>query len=144
LIAFSRASPSWTNSTKGINAVGTILKTRVGQPIFTVNESNLPQDEFVAKFCGEPGTGRKGLFIWKDTKPFRVASNFHGSEAVKVQRKQRYGSFRTKSCPKAIGDYVDNMGGVDTVNQLRSYYERDRKSKNSGTVSFTPSWKHVW
>ncbi len=37
---------------RGINAVGTILKTRVGQPIFTVNESNLPQDEFVAKFGG--------------------------------------------------------------------------------------------
>jgi hypothetical protein len=100
----------------------------VGQPIFTVNETNLPQDEFVAKFGGEPGTGRKGLFIWKDTKLFRVASNFHGSEVVKVQRKQRDGSFRTKSCPKAIGDYVDNMGGVDTA-MLRSYYERDRKEK---------------
>jgi hypothetical protein len=34
-----------------INAVGTILKTRVGQPVMTVNEPNLPQDEFVAKFC---------------------------------------------------------------------------------------------
>jgi hypothetical protein len=73
------------------------------------------------KFGGEPGTGRNGLFIWKDTKPFWVTSNFHGSEVVKVQRKQRDGSFRTKSCPKAIGDYVDNMGGVDT------YYERDSK-----------------
>ncbi len=89
---------------RGINAVETILKTRVGQPIFTVNESNLPQEEFVAKFGGEPGTGRKGVFIWKDTKPFRVASNFHGSGAVKVQKKQRDGSFRTKYCPKAIGD----------------------------------------
>jgi hypothetical protein len=48
---------------RGINAVGTILKTRVGQPIFTVNESNLLQEEFVAKFGGEPGTGRKGVFI---------------------------------------------------------------------------------
>jgi hypothetical protein len=48
---------------RGINAVGMILKTRVGQPIFTVNESNLPQDECVAKFGGEAGTGRKGVFI---------------------------------------------------------------------------------
>jgi hypothetical protein len=72
---------------RGINAVGTILKTRVGQPIMPVNESNLPQDEFVAKFSGEPGTGRKCLFIWKDTKAFRDASNFHGSEVVKVQSK---------------------------------------------------------
>jgi hypothetical protein len=52
----------------------------------TVNESNLPQDEFVAKFGGEPGTGRKGLLTWKDTKPFRIASNFHGSEIVNMKR----------------------------------------------------------
>ncbi len=43
-------------------------------------------------------------------------------------RKQRDGSFRSKSYPKAIDDYVDNMGDVDTANQLRSYYERDRKA----------------
>ncbi len=82
----------------------------------TVNELNLPLDKFVAKFCDEPGTGRNSPFIWKDTKAFRVASNFHGSELVKVKRKQRDGSLRTMSCPKAIGDYVDNMGGVDTAN----------------------------
>jgi hypothetical protein len=38
-----------------------ILKIRKWQPILMVNESNLPQGEFVAKFGGEPGTGRKGL-----------------------------------------------------------------------------------
>jgi hypothetical protein len=38
---------------RGINGVGTIFKTRVGQPIMTVNESNLPQGEFVAKFGAE-------------------------------------------------------------------------------------------
>jgi hypothetical protein len=113
----------------GINAVGTILPSRVNQPIMTKNESNLQQDEFVAKFGGEPGTCRKGIFIWRDTKAFRLASNYHGSEVVQVERKQRDGSFRKKPCPKAIADYVDNMGGVDTANQLRSYYERDRKSK---------------
>ncbi len=94
---------------RGINAVQTILKTRVGQPIMAVNEPNLWQDEFVTKFCGEPGTGRKGLFVWKDTKAFRITSNFHDWEFVKVQSKQRDGSFRTKSFPKAIGDNVDNM-----------------------------------
>lgn len=113
----------------GVNAVGTILPSRVNQPIMTKNESNLRPDEFVAKFGGEPGTCRKGIFVWRDTKAFRVASNYHGSDIVKVRRKQRDGSFRSKSCPKAIDDYVNNMGGVDTANQLRSYYERDRKAK---------------
>jgi hypothetical protein len=113
----------------GVNAVGTILPSRVNQPIMTKNESNLRPDEFAAKFGGEPGTCRKGIFVWRDTKAFRVASNYHGSDIVKVRRKQRDGSFRSKSCPKAIDDYVNNMGGVDTANQLRSYYERDRKAK---------------
>jgi hypothetical protein len=37
---------------RGINGVGKILKTRVGQPIMTANEWNLPQNQFVAKFGG--------------------------------------------------------------------------------------------
>lgn len=113
----------------GVNAVGTIQPSRVDQPVMAKNESNLRPDEFAAKFGGEPGTVRKGIFIWRDTKAFRVASNYHGSDIVEVERKQRDGSFKIKSCPKAIADYVDNMGGVDTANQLRSYYERDRRSK---------------
>ncbi len=95
----------------------------------TKNESKLPPDEFAAKFGGEPGTCRKGIFVWRNTKAFWVASNYHGSDIVKVRRKQCDGSFRSKSCPKAIDDYFNNMGGVDTANQLRSYYERDRKTK---------------
>ena len=113
----------------GINAVGTILPSRVNQPIMMKNESNLKQGEFVAKFGGEPGTCRKGIFIWREAKAFRLASNFHGSEVVEVKRKLRDGSFCYKPYPKAVADYVDNMGGVDTANQLRSSYERDRKSK---------------
>ncbi len=113
----------------GVNDVGTILPSRFNQPIMTKNESNLRPDEFVAKFGVEPGKYQKGIFVWRDTKLFRVASNYHGSDIVKVRRKQRDGSFRSKSCPKAIDDYVNNMGGVDTANQLRSYYERDCKAK---------------
>ncbi len=81
----------------GVNAVGTILPSRVNQPIMTKNESNLRPDEFAAKFGGEPGTCRKGIFAWRDTKAFRVTSNYHGSDIVKVRRKQRDGSFRSKS-----------------------------------------------
>ncbi len=113
----------------GVNAIGTILPSRVNQPIVTKNESNLRPDEFAAKFGCEPGTCRKGIFVWRDTKAFRVASSYHSSDIVKLRRKQRDGSFRSKSCPKAIDYYVNNIGGVNTANQLRSYYERDRKAK---------------
>jgi hypothetical protein len=46
-----------------------------------------------------------------------------------VQRMQRDGTYNDKSCSKAIADYSKFIGGVDTANQLRSYYERDRRSK---------------
>jgi hypothetical protein len=49
-----------------------------------------------------------------------------------------------KSCPKAIGDYVDNMGGVDTANQLRSYYKRERKSKKWWNLSLLYSLMETW
>ncbi len=108
------------------NDVGTILQSRFNM---TKNDPNLRPDEFAAKFGSEPRTCRKGIFVWRDTKAFLVASNYHGSDIVKVFRKQRDGSFRTKSCPKASVYYVDNMGGVETANQLRSYNEKDRKAK---------------
>jgi hypothetical protein len=48
---------------------------------------------------------------------------------VEVKRKQKDGKYKMKTCPKAFADYGKYMGGVDTANQMRSYYERDRRSK---------------
>jgi hypothetical protein len=148
VVAFDRFFTSIAHLEKlrenGVNAVGTILPSQVNQLIMTKNESNLRPDEFAAKFGGKPGTCRKEIFVWRDIKAFRFTSNYHVPYIVKVSRKQRDGSFRSKSFPKAIGYFVNNMGGVDTAKQMRSYYERDRKSKNGSTVSFTPLWKHVW
>jgi hypothetical protein len=124
-----------------------IFQSRVHQryqTIMTKNESNLRPEEFVAKFGGEPGTCRKRIFVWRDTKPFRVASNYHVLDIVKVLRKQRDGSFRRKSCPKAMKDYVDNMGDVDTANSCVPTTRETEKPKNGGSVFYTFSWRHVW
>jgi hypothetical protein len=67
--------------------------------------------------------------MWKDTKAFRVLSNYHSYDTIVVYRKQRDGTYIEKSCPKTMADYSKFMGGVDTANQLRSYYEGDRRSK---------------
>jgi hypothetical protein len=111
----------------GTNAVGTINRIRVNQPI--MQEKLLKQDEFRAKVGGQTETCRKSLFLWKDTKAFRVLSYYHDSDTVVVQRKQRDGTYLEKLCPKAMADYSKFMGGIDTAIQLRSYYERDRRSK---------------
>jgi hypothetical protein len=114
----------------GKNAVDKINPIRVNQPI--MQEKLLKKDEFQAKVGGLIGTCRKGLFLCKNTKAFRVLSNYHGSNTVVVQRKQRDGTYNEKSCPRAMADYSNFMGGADTANQLRSYYERDRRSKKWG------------
>ena len=110
---------------RGINAVGTINKLRLNQPV--MDELSLKQGQFRGKFSNEEP--RKGLFIWKDTRAFRVISNYHGAETVDVERTQRDGSKKWVKCPLAMADYNQYMGGVDTANHLRSLYERDRRSK---------------
>jgi hypothetical protein len=57
----------------GTNAVGTINPIRVKQPI--MQEKLLKQDEFWTKVGGQTGTCRKSLFLWKNTRAFRVLSN---------------------------------------------------------------------
>ena len=109
----------------GVNAVGTIKKSKADQPILF--ESDLRQDQYVGRIGGKGP--RKAIFMWHDTKTFRVISNYHGSDLVEVERRQKDGKYKKKTCPKAFADYGKYMGGVDTANQMRSYYERDRRSK---------------
>jgi hypothetical protein len=118
----------------GINAFGTLNSKRAFQPILF--EKAPRQNKFVGRIGGqiergegEDPTPRKAIFMWKDTKPFRVISNYHGSDLSEVQRKKRNGSVRNVTCPKAMADYGKFMGGVDRANQYSSYYERDRRSK---------------
>ena len=61
----------------GINAVGTIDSRKAFQPI--IIEKNLRQNQFVDRIAGqierelgEDPTPRKAIFMWKDTKAFRV------------------------------------------------------------------------
>jgi hypothetical protein len=48
--------------------------------------------------------------MWHDTKTFRVISNYHGSDLVEVQRKQKDDKYKMKTCPKAFADYGKYMG----------------------------------
>ena len=131
IVAFDSFSTSVSLMDKlysiGVNAVGTVNAKRVRQTILF--EKNLEEGEYRAKFGGEPGSCRKSIFIWKDNAIFRLMSNYHGSDIVKVQRKQRDGTSKDKNCPKAMDDYNRYIGGVHTANQLRSCYEKDRRSK---------------
>lgn len=88
------------------------------------------------------------VLVWNDKKPVALISSFHNDEMVQKINKPRnktnnskYDFYDSSSCenslintqsktiPKMIKDYNDNMGGVDLFDQLLQYYSPRRKSK---------------
>ena len=65
---------------------------------------------------GKDPTPRKAIFMWKDTKDFRVIFNYHGSDLSEVHRMKRKGGIRNVTCRQAIADYGKFMGGVERAN----------------------------
>ncbi|GBP21588.1 PiggyBac transposable element-derived protein 4 [Eumeta japonica] len=74
-----------------------------------------------------------GYWKWKDNKVANFVSNFHGNQEATVARKEKNGSKSAITCPIAVKDYNNYMGGVDTADRLRALYCIDRKS---------PKWWH--
>lgn len=68
-------------------------------------------------------------FKWMDNRAVFFASNYHGTEVDKVKRKNQKGDKLNVSCPVVVKDYNQNMGGVDCADQLRQYYNVNRRSR---------------
>ena len=70
---------------------------------------------------GEEPTPRKAIFMRKDTKAFRIISNYHGSDLSEVQRKMRNGGFRNVTCRKAIAitDFPPGMRFFTVIDALK-------------------------
>lgn len=69
------------------------------------------------------------FFKWKDNKCVHFLSNYHGTEATTLSRRDRDGTKKDIVAPMIVRDYNSSMGGVDKADMLRSLYDRDRKSK---------------
>ncbi|KAJ8929756.1 hypothetical protein NQ314_017527 [Rhamnusium bicolor] len=109
-----------------IYACGTIRSDRKGFP------KDFSADKSMQRGDSEWRMNLKGLTAlkWKDSKGIFLASNFHNPEEVtNVQRKTKDGSRVEITCPMMVKDYNENMGYVDKSDQIKSYYEIDRKSK---------------
>ena len=57
-----------------------------------------------------------------------LISNYHKIETATVQRKQKDGAKVTITCPLAVKDYNQNMGGVVKHDMQRQLHEINRKS----------------
>ena len=69
------------------------------------------------------------VYKWMDNKAVNVISNFHRAECEEISRTQKDGSKKRFSCPKAINDYNQYMGGVDKADFYCAIYGINRKNK---------------
>ena len=82
-------------------------------------------------FRGDSVTVQKGKVsasAWMDRKVvMMMASNCQPAGVGSVLRRQQDGSRIPVTCPESIICYNDYMGGVDRGDQLRGYYNKNKK-----------------
>nr|XP_023022544.1 piggyBac transposable element-derived protein 4-like [Leptinotarsa decemlineata] len=108
-----------------IFACATINPTRRELPVFRIDQE-LKQGDF------DHYTSNNGIYTvkWKDKRCVHLISNYHQSnEVTKVNRKTKTGVIQEVPCPAILSDYNAHMNSVDKLDQLKSCYEIDRKSK---------------
>lgn len=103
---------------------GTIRQNRKYLPSNLKSDKELTRGEFDYRVSNHD----IAVFKWMDNKAVNLISNFHGSEREEIRRKQKDGSKKTFSCPKAINDYNKNMGGVDKADFYCAIYGLNRKN----------------
>ena len=109
----------------GINACGTIRSNRKGLPIDLKKDKEMERGDVDCRVSSD------GLLVvkWMDNRSVLVASNFHATNIMSVDRTQKDGSKKAFPCPIAIKDYNAFMGGVDKADMLAALYGLSRKSK---------------
>jgi len=109
----------------GKNAAATIRRDRKLLP-------KMPQDKSMKEGDTFQRIRTDGISIskWMDKRPVHMISNMHNiNEFSEKSCTKKDGSLDTKKLPTVVCDYNKHMGYVDLADQLKSYYEIDRKSK---------------
>ncbi len=101
-----------------------------------MNRKNLPKDlkeeKVMARGEFDYAISNDGIYCvkWKDKRSVCVLSSLEEPLVVtEIGRKEKDGNTTTVPCPNAIIKYNKNMGFVDMFDQLKSFFEIDRKGK---------------
>lgn len=109
---------------KGIGGCGTIRANRKYLPRFDASGMKRGDFQFKVKPNGVAAT------CWKDKRVVLMCSNnIDPTKYVEVQRKMKDGSKEAIKMPEVVKIYNNNMGFVDSADQMVSYYRLERKSK---------------
>lgn len=70
------------------------------------------------------------MIVWKDRRlVYLLTTHTSPAETKSVERDDRNGGTVQRSVPTAVADYNQHKSGVDTIDQLHSYYSIGRRSK---------------
>ncbi|GAB0095806.1 hypothetical protein DMENIID0001_112360 [Sergentomyia squamirostris] len=110
---------------RGIFSCGTVQKNRKNLPKDLVEDKQMGRGDFDWR-C----SGSIVCMKWMDKKAVHVLSNFLSPlETKDVKRRQAGTSNKLEiNCPMMISTYNKHMNGVDLMDQMKSYYENDRKT----------------
>ncbi len=109
----------------GVQACGTIRPDRKYLPTNLMSEKSMERGQADYRVSDQDIT----FFKWMDNRAVHVISNFHGTELGTIKRTQKDGTKKDFSCPIAIREYNEQMGGVDKADMLCAVYGIGRKSK---------------
>ena len=111
---------------KNILACGTVRGDRKGMPKNFMKDKDMKRGDI--DFFSVQGIS---CVKWMDTRAVLLLTNYISpSEHVVVERRKSGSAEKMKvNCPAMVKYYNKYMGGVDLMDQLKSTYEVDRKSK---------------
>ncbi|KAG8228910.1 hypothetical protein J437_LFUL011158, partial [Ladona fulva] len=99
---------------------GTLMSNRKGNPS-DVSRKKLKKGEC---FCQGETSSPINILKWKDKREVLLISTEYGSKLIEVA--SRRGSLVKK--PEAVHHYNKNMGGVDKMDQMLSYFPNEHKN----------------
>lgn len=115
---------------KQIYAAGTVRLDRFSKPPFS-SDADMKKK---GRGCSEEVVSSNGSVVcvkWYDNKCVALASNYVG--VGKIDKAQRFDKVTKQKVsidrPQIVRDYNLNMGGVDLMNQMISYYRISIRSK---------------
>jgi hypothetical protein len=111
---------------RGIRCCGTVNANRKELPVELLSTADqLRDNEFAYRQRGE-----LGMIVWKDRRlVYLLTTHTSPAETTTIERRNKDGTTVHRSVPKAVADYNQHKSGVDTIDQLHSYYLIGRKSK---------------
>lgn len=111
---------------KSINSCGTVRQTRKFLPTSIKPDKKMKKGEY----DWEISTDGILFMKWIDKRAVSALSSFHDpTKFIKVNQRQFDGSVKEIDKPEIIHDYNIHMNNVDKLDQLKKYYEVDRKSR---------------